>query len=149
MPDPGYSRRRGDSVVEPLFAGLGASEAAAPFLVHDGDCPWCRAYVGRLLAQGYLSASQSRTWQELEGSVRDAVWAAGIDKGMVAYDPITGESKRGEKALLWVLETPGPLRYPFRAMRWPGMGPAVALAYRCVVWLRKKRFPTVPINPTP
>lgn len=96
------------------------------------------------MVKGHLPAAQSRTWQELKGAEREAVWSAGIDKGMVAHDPGTGEIRRGEGALLWVLETPGPLRFPFRAMRWPGMGPIVSLAYRGVVWLRKKRFPSMP-----
>ncbi len=142
--DSGYSPRPGDSVVEPLLAGLGATEPSVPFLVHDGDCPWCRAYVGRLVAKGHLPIAQSRTWQGLQGAEREAVWNAGIDRGMVAYDPATGVTTQGEKALLWVLETPGPLRFPFRAMRWPCMGPCLALAYRCVVWLRKRRFPSMP-----
>ncbi|MDF1837063.1 MAG: hypothetical protein P1V35_04270 [Planctomycetota bacterium] len=139
--------RPGDEIVEPLYAGLASPESEAPFLVHDGDCPWCRFYVGRLITKGHLPAHQSRTWQELEGKEREMVWEAGIAKGMVAFEPSTGVSRLGEKALLWVLETPGPLRFPFRAMRWPGMGPVMAWAYRTVVWLRKKRFPNMPCKP--
>ncbi len=147
MQADGSEPRPGDEIVEPLYAGLGASAAPGPILVHDGECPWCRSYVGRLLAKGHLPKEQSRTWQELEGADREVVWNAGIDKGMVAFDPQSGESLMGEKALLWVLETPGPLRFPFRAMRWPGMGPFMALGYRMVVWLRKKRFPEMPCQP--
>ena len=139
--------RPGDEVVEPLYAGLTASAPVGPILVHDGNCPWCRSYVGRLIAKGHLPVRQSRTWQELQGTDREVVWEAGIAKGMVAFDPKTGVSLMGERALLWVLETPGPLRFPFRAMRWPGMGPFMAMGYRLVVWLRKKRFPTMPCEP--
>lgn len=147
MSDPGFEPRANDLLVEPLFAGLHGADPRAPYLVHDGDCPWCRAYVGRLISRGHLPPEQSRTWQELEGPERDAVWEAGIENGMLAYDPASGVSAMGEKGLLWVLETPGPLRFPFKAMRWPGMGPVVAFGYRCVVWLRKKRFPGMPVKP--
>jgi hypothetical protein len=145
--DSSYEPRPDDGLVEPLYAGLEGSKAVVPILVHDGDCPWCRAYIGRLIAQGHIAAEQSRVWKELEGADKDVVWQAGIAKGMVAFDPQSGQSLMGEQALLWVLETPGPLRFPFRAMRWPGMGPFMALGYRCVVWLRKKRFPNVPMQP--
>jgi predicted DCC family thiol-disulfide oxidoreductase YuxK len=75
-----------------------------PILIYDGDCGICRAITKILLSSRLVSPDRIKPYEQLQGDVASAVWAAGIRNEMVAVSPSGTETRAGISGMLWVLE---------------------------------------------
>jgi predicted DCC family thiol-disulfide oxidoreductase YuxK len=126
--------------VQPIQASIVMTTATAQadkVLIYDGDCPMCRATIGKLLHLRLVRPEQTRSNHDLQGPDLEAAQAAGLRNELVVLNPESRETRSGTDGLLWIIRDNTGNHPLVRLASLPGFRDILRWGYQAISYNRR------------